>query len=148
MNCLTWVLRTELGPLWEQYAVWMLNIFPAPLSISSNNQNCSFQVWWRRMSFRLLITTEYCYLFICLRGKTFWHVQTVLVIVYACNHETFTQVTSHNPQSINCLILWIKLALTWDFSLPQVLPPSRAANTPLLVLFYPKYFFMSMKCSL
>ena len=50
----------------------------------------------------------------------FCHVQVahymrlVLVVVY------FTHVMTCNPQSINCLMFWEKLAIAWDFSLPHL----------------------------
>ena len=50
-------------------------------------------------------------------------------------HESFTQVTCLNPQGIHYLILWIKLTIAWNFSLPhllaplpQVPPPTKAVN--------------------
>jgi hypothetical protein len=53
----------------------------------------------------------------------------------AWTHENCSQVTCLNPQSINCPGLWIKLAITWSFSLLHLSaplswfpPPSRVVN--------------------
>lgn len=47
----------------------------------------------------------------------FCHVWLVLVIGHS------TPVFFLNPQSINCPMLWIKLASAWEFSLPHLLAP-------------------------
>lgn len=60
---------------------------------------------------RLVTTIDYCYVFICLHGKPcFYHGQLALSTVH------FTYRTPLNPQSINCLIPWIKRATAWVFS--------------------------------
>ena len=62
--------------------------------------------------------------FICLYGKTcFCHMLLVLWPKAAWIRENFTHVTFLNPQGISCQELWIKLAITWDFSLPHLSAP-------------------------
>lgn len=74
---------------------------------------CSRQEW---VYFRLFISCGYRYLFICLcfrPMKLISHVWLALVIVH------FIHVILLNPQSINCLMFWIKVAIAWDFSTPH-----------------------------
>jgi hypothetical protein len=81
-----------------------------------------------------LVLSGYCYLFMCLYGKPcFCLVWLVLVTVH------FPQVAPLRSQSIKCLMLWIKLAIAWGFSLihlsalfSQVSWPVRAANSHMI----------------
>lgn len=51
---------------------------------------------------------------------SFSHAQVVLVIVCSLNScERCYMTTFLNPQNINYLRLWMKLAIVWDFSLPH-----------------------------
>lgn len=56
------------------------------------------------------------------------HVQLVLVI--GC----FTPVALLNPQSINCLILWIKMTIAWDYSLPYFFSSTVLGPTTSIVV--------------
>ena len=96
--------------------------------ISSKPWNCSWNVlvcpsqllWMWVVCFRLFITAVHWYLFICLYRKTwFCHVQLAHHLWLALVIVHFTQVTLFNPLSINCLMLWIKLAIAWDFNRPH-----------------------------
>lgn len=63
--------------------------------------------------------------FMPLWKNMFCHMRLVLVIVH------FTQVTLLNPQSINCLVLWRKLAIVWGFNLPYFQATCSEAPPPL-----------------
>lgn len=82
---------------------------------------------WKWVYFRLLPLACYCYSIKCLYASTgkhnFCHVQLVLLIVH------FTHMLLLNPQSINCLMFWIKLAIARGFGLSPLLAPfSQAAQ--------------------
>lgn len=61
--------------------------------------------------FSLDCSTGYCYLFASMGKACFCDVWLVFVII------DFTHVALLNPQCTNYLMLWIELAVAWDFSL-------------------------------
>lgn len=74
-----------------------------------------------------------CYLFMCLYDKMwFCYVQLALHIHIAHVIVHFTHVTDPlSPQSIHCLMLWVKLAISWDLSQPHSLAPFSHVLPPL-----------------
>lgn len=80
------------------------------------------------------ITHYNCLLLFVSIEKHFCHewlvhqMQLVLVIVQ------FAYVTPLDPQSKNCPMLWLKLAIAWDFSLPHLLPPFSQLKEPHILL--------------
>lgn len=72
---------------------------------------------------RMIRYTGYCYLFICLYAKAcLCHLRFALVTGHLCD--------SPHLQCISHLLLWIKLATTWDFSLPHLLAPFSQVTVP------------------
>lgn len=72
--------------------------------------------------YSLQLTIAIC---LYLKGKTFFLILLTFVIVH------FVHMTPLNPQSINYLMLWIKLAISWHFSLPHLSAPFSQAPLPL-----------------
>ena len=71
-----------------------------------------------------------CYSCAFMKKTWFFLVWLVLEIVH------FIQVTLFNPQSINRLMLWIKMTVAWEFSpllfrfhSPRFMLPTRSVNT-------------------
>lgn len=52
------------------------------------------------------------------RGQT--HSTFPLWLYTALIQVNFAHKTLLNPQNINCLLLWIKLTIAWDFCLPHI----------------------------
>lgn len=89
---------------------------------------CSSQGWHLGLIyFRLFITTDYSYLFRYLYGKIcFCHIQPI-------HHMQLALVIGNpslNPRSVNHRMLWIKLVIAWDFSLPYLWTPLSQVPLP------------------
>lgn len=65
------------------------------------------------------------------KNTNFGHTQLVFMMYIAWTHENFSQVVSLHSQGINCLSLWIKLTIAWDFRPPHLLAPF--SQVPLLL---------------
>lgn len=78
----------------------------------------------RWVYFKLFITIGYCSLFLCLYGNTMWLAQYMQCTLPAscgcpCDSTLYT-VSPFDSQRMNCLMLWIKLAIAWGFRLPHL----------------------------
>lgn len=115
-------LRNKTWVLWPQF-LQIKVLFLAYVS-------CFSQVW---IGGSLLQTLHYCLLLLTegLNDPVYSLVEKHVFVMCglslwmytAQTHESFTHVIFLSPQSINCLMLWIKLAIYRDFSQPHLSVP-------------------------
>ena len=95
--------------------------------------------WWELVYFRLIIITwcciqlhEYTILYMPLGKNIFFiHMWLVLVFVDSLNSWELHSGVPFKPQSINCLGLWKKLVIAWNFCLPLLSAPLSQVTLPL-----------------